>query len=193
MRFLIVVMTFLLLPYSAMAQDRAFRNMIWGVSKGDVRKFESALLDKEEGDALFFFEKPDEFRRLITYEFQNGKFWRGREEYRELHKPNPQTIIDMYGKTELEFEKKLGKPTREEFVWKNGDYKFFPQFWGRALRSGDLKIRAIWEAGDTRTVLEAYNDGMFYQITVTAEQKSVADAQQQGPSLLMPGAQTKAP
>ena len=171
----------------AFAQDESgFRGMIWGVTKADVQKFEKAKPYKEEPSKLYFLEKPDEFRRLITYDFTDGKLTGGKFEYVELNEPSPQAIMDMFGDKQIAFEKIYGETSSQEFIWKSKKYLYYPQFWPRALQSGDLRLRAVWQTTDTLVTLETYYDGLFYQFYYTAVAAAQGAAQKDGITLDLP-------
>lgn len=172
----------------AVAAEKVFRGMMWGASKEDVKKFETGLFDREEGDRLYFYENSKKERVLVTYEFIDGKFWRGTREYRNLQNPSPQGILDMAADAQVTLEKALGRPSSEALLWNDNEYQYYPQFWGRALRSGDLRIRSVWETLQSRIMFETYYDGYAYQMTTRAEWRAVADAQQNEPYLLLQGA-----
>lgn len=187
--FLCVVLVWTL---PAAAAENVFRGMMWGASKDDVKKFETGLFDREEGDRLYFYENSKKERVLVTYEFVDGKFWRGTREYRNLQNPSPQAVLDMAADMQIGMEKVLGRPSSEALLWNDNEYQYYPQFWGRALRSGDLRIRTLWETPESRVWLETYYDGYAYQMTTRAEAKAVADAAQEEPYLLLQGANSLA-
>jgi len=188
LRILMFIAALILCAPAHAEEPGGFRGMIWGVTKDDVKKFERAKFYKEEGARLYYLEKPDHFRRLITYDFTDGKLTGGKFEYVELHVSNPKTIMDMFGQKQIEFEKIYGKPTAEEFSWKNKKYRYYPEFWYRALRSGDLRMRAVWQTGDSRIALETYHDGLFYQLYYTATAGTFEKPKNNGIALDLPGA-----
>ena len=171
-----VLLLFLCAP--ARADDGVFRHFVWGVSEADVMKFETATFYKKEGDSLFFLEQPDRFRRLITYDFKGGKLWRARFEYVELHDPDPQKIIDLYDGEERALEKKFGRPVSEDLLWTDRTYRNYPQFWGRALLSGNLKFRTRWQTQGTDIELQTYNGEDFYQIFYVMQKSQGKDLTQ---------------
>lgn len=183
-----ILVSLLIFAPAAYAAESVFRGMMWGAGKDDVKKFETALFDREADDVLYFFEKEGRKRVRVSYAFKDGKLWRGVREYRELHDPVSQAILEMSADTQIKMEKALGAPTSTEILWNDNEYEYYPQFWGRALRSGDLRIRVTWETPESRIRLETYYDGADYQITTTAEWKAVADAAQNEPYLLLQGA-----
>jgi len=154
----------------ARADDGAFRNFIWGVSKQDVRHFEPAIFYKEEGNSLYFIiEKPGDYRRIVKYDFTDGRLSGASLSYQELTPPTPDIVMDMFYDEEDRLKADLGDPVKEDFTFKEKTYKNFPQFWGRALREQDLRIRIEWVKSGTRTVLWCYHDGLMYQLYQTAE------------------------
>lgn len=159
----------LVLSLPAMADDTIFRNFVWGAAKADVRKFETAKFYKEEGDSFFFVEQPDEFRRVIQYDFKAGKLWGAKYEYQEMEFPNSQTAIDKCVDEELILEKLYGPMKEEKFIWKDKTYRNYPQFWARAFGSGDLRMEAVWQVNDTNITLHCFNDGRYYQLFYTLE------------------------
>lgn len=161
----------LLFVFPVRAEGGVFRGFVWGVSEADVMKFETATFYKKEGESLTFLEEPDAFRRLITYDFRDGRLWRGRYEYADLHDPNPQKIIDIYDKERRTLEKKLGMPATENLTWKDKTYRDHPQFWGRALMAGNLTFSARWQTQDTDIELQTYDGQDFYQVFYTMQKR----------------------
>lgn len=153
-----------------------FRYFVWGVSPEDVKKFETAGFYKEEGDSLYFLELPGpkDFRRLIRYDFENGKLWRGVYDYQELKNPNPGRFLDMYEDLKRMVSKSYGDPVKVDYIWKNQFYKNYPQFWGRSLLSGDLKFYTEWKTGETKAYLTLAHEKPVYKIVFTAEKAGTA-------------------
>lgn len=145
-----------------------FRNFIWGVSKQDVRQYEKAKFYKEEGDTLYFVERPDKFRRLIRYDFEGGRLVRARSEFVELHYPNNASIINLAYEEQKKLSEIYGEP-RSEFFWKNRQYENYPAYWGRAMYREDLQIRFVWDLPEARVTMLNYYDGLYYQLITTAE------------------------
>lgn len=177
-RILVVILALLVMPLPAKAEG-VFRDFVWGVSKEDVRRFETAVFYKEEGETLVFLLKPIrtemlQIRPLITYEFKDGGLIAARFEYSELHQPNPQSIVDLYTKHQAELTAQWGESLGEEIVWKDEYYKQFPQFWSRAVRSGDLTFRTRWETPDTNAELRLFHDGLYYRLFYTLAKKTAA-------------------
>lgn len=172
-RILLAILLFLAaVPVSARAagQQIVYRNFIWGVSKEDVRKYETAAFYKEEGDSLYFLYQPDFFRRLIRYDFKDDKLVGVRHEVVELNLPNSSRIVDMAYEEQKNLTDLFGEPSAKDFFWKNRRYEKHPDYWGRALYSRDLRIRITWLPPGAKVVMEAFYDGMQYQIYYTIEQ-----------------------
>ncbi len=168
--FLFFMAMMMAIPAMAQTAPRAdFRNFIWGASPQDVRQFESAVFYKEENGSLFFLEQPDEFRRLIRYDFADGKLWRARYEFVEFNIPDSAAVLDKLADFQASLEKQYGKPTKEQMIWGNRLYRDYPQFWARSLLSGDLKFHTEWVFGSTRVILECFHGDLFFQLYYTAE------------------------
>jgi hypothetical protein len=156
---------------SAASGRTMFRNFIFGVTKQDVRKYESAPFYKEEGDSLFFLYQPDYFRRMVRYDFVDNKLIRMTHDVEELVLPNPYRILEMSQDTQAGLTKLYGDPARQEFFWKDKQYEKVPEAWGRALYSRDLQIQISWDLPDATLVQQTYYDGNQYQIRYVFEQK----------------------
>ncbi len=132
------------IPEIAKASD--FRGFVWGVSRQDVKKYETAIFYKEEAEYIYFIEQPskNDFRRLIRYEFLDNKLIAARYSYEELTTPNPDDIVDFYERFKKKISLSKGSAQDEKFIWRNRIYQRFPEMWNGAIRSGDLKIEAYW-------------------------------------------------
>jgi len=168
------------LPSFAAGDEGVFRGFVWGVTKEDVRKFEKARFYKEEGDALFFLEKPDRFRRLITYRFADGGLIGAKYEMVEYHEPDPQDVLTRSADWTNQLKEKYGEPSAEEMIWKNKFYRTRPNFWFRAMRRGDLRIESKWTISGGGVVMKNYHDGYNYQLYYTVEKNTPAIDPTQG-------------
>ena len=146
-----------------------YRNFILGVSKEDVRKYETAAFYKDEGTSLYFLYEQDFFRRQIRYDFDNNKLVGIRHDVFELSLPNSLRIIEMIQDEEKHLTELYGPPAKSEFFWKSKKYEKFPEYWGRALYQQDLQIQITWALADAEIVLQAYHDGRFYQLHYTIQ------------------------
>ncbi len=183
----LAILMFLVFAAPASAQEKpVFRNFIWGVSKEDVRSFESARWYKDEGDSSFFVTKPDKFRRTIRYDFRDGKLWRGYYGWNELHYADPMKIFEEGAKLQVGLEKIYGEPTKEEFEWVRTRYRNAAWRLGTALRSGDVRVRTVWELPGSRVVMEFYHDGVLYQLHYTVEDTAKQETRGNNNILNMP-------
>lgn len=146
-----------------------YRNFILGVSKEDVRKYETAAFYKDEGTSLYYLYEQDFFRRQIRYDFDNNKLVGIRLDVMELSMPNSLRIIEMIQDEEKALTDLYGPPAKSEFFWKSKKYEKFPEYWGRALYQKDLQIQITWALADAEIVLQAYHDGRFYQLHYTIQ------------------------
>jgi len=161
---------FIFIAAPASADDGGiFRNFVWGVSKADVRQYETAVFYKEEGNSLFFLLKPDDYRRQIRYDFKNGGLSAARYEYVEFTPPTPDVVFRAFYDEEAALKVKFGDPAREDFNFRDKTYKNYPQFWGRSLLGEDLQIRIEWVTQGTRIELRCYHAGEAYQLYYTME------------------------
>lgn len=185
---LLLIIALIVMAAPAYAAGNNFRNFIWGATPDDVLKFETAKYYKTENGSLYFVDLPskDDFRRVVRYDFQNDKLWRGSYEYQELKNPNPNRILERYEDFKVELQKQYGEPTDELFIWKSKLYRNYPQFWGRALLSKDLKLRTEWELPDNKVELNVLYVGPGYDLFYTAEQSSVVEKKTQGNLLDVP-------
>lgn len=175
MKFIAAFLTVFLFCTGAGAQDADFRGFVWGVGKEDVRRFERAALYKEEGGSLYFVEKAQgEMRRVIQYDFENEKLARIQTYYPEYHEASPDPVLDRIAAKTAEMSEVYGAPNRERLIWNDETYQYYPQFWGRALRRGDLRFESAWETATSVIRLESYHDGDYYQIRTIAQSKALA-------------------
>lgn len=150
-------------------QKMEFRNFIWGVSKDDVKQYETAVLYKEEPDTLYYVYKPDYFRRAIRYDFQNDRLVGIRHSVEDFTYPNSQRIVEDSQDLQQELTKQYGEPSAQEFFWKNKQYEKFPTYWGRSLYSKDLVIQITWLLADAKIVLHTSRPGPYYNLYYTIE------------------------
>lgn len=170
-----IVLALLVFAAPAWAQGKpVFRNFIWGVSKEDVRAFESARWYKDEGDSSYYVEKPDRFRRTIRYDFRGNKLWRSYYGWNELHYANPLKIFDEGAKLQATLTGIYGTPTKEEIIRINPRLSNARDDIGRDLRRGDIRVQTLWELPGTKVVMEFYHDGITYQMHYTAEETTKA-------------------
>lgn len=191
MRFLIVFFALALTAPSAFAQQSSqqpqeiFRHFVWGATKSDVISYEKAQFYKSEENSTYYIETlpKQDFRRLIRYDFKEGKLWRGFYEIQDLTYPDPAKVLNLYEDMKRELIGLYGKPSQDLYTWKNKKYFDYPEFWGRALRSGDLKPSTHWDLADSTVVLELSRQDPYYSLQYTAQKKG-EDAPVENPQLI---------
>lgn len=154
-----------------------FRGFVWGVGKEDVKRYEKAVFYQEDAHSLTFLEKPSayDYRRLVRYVFDNNKLVSASYEFQELIPPSPEPAIDLYEAMKAAITAGKGKPEREEFLWGDRLYAYYPQFWGRAVRSGDLKIKSTWNlGGEAVGELALGFKTPYYTLAYKAQQRAMA-------------------
>lgn len=149
-----------------------FRGFVWGVSKADVRKFETAVFYEEKGDSLYFLDRPskNDVVRKIRYNFMGDALISARYEFQGLHFTAPDMAVGFYDDIRRHVSKSKGPYEKEDFVWRDQTYKRYPQFWGRAVRMGDLVMKTIWMDGTkTETTLMLRYDRPYYVLVYDAK------------------------
>lgn len=146
-----------------------FRNIIMGLSREDVRRLEKLPPYKEDAASLYYVYKPDEFRRTIRYDFADDKLVRIYHEVVELHFPHLGRVIDMYYDVQSKMSDLYGEPADMQLFWKNKRYEQYPDYWGRALFSGDLRLMTLWTPPGVTITLDCYYDGTDYHLNYTFE------------------------
>ena len=155
-----------------------FRGFVWGVSMQDVRKFEKAAFYKEEGDSLYYLEQlsKTDFVRHIRYDFAGDKLVGARYELKNMAFSSPETAVDVYDSIKSKIDRARRVKGEESFVWRNKTYLNYPEFWPRAVRSGDLKMQSHWVYADGEQDLSFWFADGRYKILITAQKKGTEAA-----------------
>lgn len=146
-----------------------FRNIIFGLGREDVRRLEKAVAYKEDDTSLYYVYQPDEFRRTIRYDFEDDKLVRIHHSVVELHFPHLGRVVEMYYDVQNRMSELYGEPAGMELFWKNKRYEKYPDYWGRALFSGDLRMVTRWTPPGVTITLDCYHDGNDYHFYYTLE------------------------
>jgi hypothetical protein len=157
-----------------------FRGFVWGVSEEDVRNFEKAAFYKEEGDSLYYLEQlsKTDFVRHIRYDFIGNKLVGARYELKNMTFASPETAVDVYDSIKSKIDRARRVRGEESFVWRDKTYLNYPEFWPRAVRNGDLKMRAHWVYADSEQDLSFWFADGRYKILITAQKKGAEVADQ---------------
>jgi hypothetical protein len=168
------VMVLCLASVQAFAQAQApndpFRGLVWGLSKDDVRGFETAALLEESETSLTYTEqdKNDAFA-VIEYSFEQGRLWKIDWALSGYHTPTPDEALNRALDFENSLNRIFGAPSEKNVIWGDTLYKNHPKFWPRAYGMGDITLKTQWQKGETRAHFNAGYDGMFYQMSYTLE------------------------
>ena len=156
-----------------------FRYFVWGVSPEDVIQFETAKFYKRDENSVYFIELPparnefeQQFRRVIRYDFRDNKLWRANYEYQEFFLSDARKPLEVYEDQKRELAALYGEPVRDDYLWKSKTYYNYPEYWGRALASKQMRRETAWTLSDGSTVLlELYmvDPYMQFDYTVTAK------------------------
>ena len=163
-------------PLQPAQQQFTYRNFIWGVGKEDVRQFETAVFYKEEGNSLYFLLRPDQYNRMIRYDFKDDKLVGIRFEVVEFREPISGNVVNMFYDTEQELSELYG-PGKAQALWIGKRYQNHPMYWGRALYGRDLRLKTTWTPPGALVEAQAYYDGIVYQLFYT-----IVKTQDSGPN-----------
>lgn len=146
------------------------RGFVWGVNPKDVRRFEQATffdeVEQEDGHLAFFYlDRVLGGRTLLNYRFYKDQLWQARFDFKKSFE-RPRHAIDDFMKVQSEIEKKYG-PAQLDMTWVNETHKDYPDDWGIAVLTEDLKIKALWEAPDTNIVMTLSADEFEFQWQAT--------------------------
>ena len=153
------------------SKDYDFRNFIWGVSRADVKRYETAIPYKEEKNSLYFLERPSkrDFVRIIKYDFVQNSLVSAQYSFQDLTYPRPDTIVDLYEKFKGKISTSFEIKETENFIWREKTYQRYPDYWASAIRSEQLKIESSWDLGNKTkiTLTLGFKDG-YYQLDYAA-------------------------
>lgn len=155
------------------------RGFIWGISKDDVREFETGMYFDELENAIFYLDYVFRKRTLITYEFNKGKLWRvqlsSKREYSD-----PKAPLDDFGELQQELSRKYGE-AEVVMDWKSRKYRDYPKYWGTAMMQGSLEMSARWHDEKYNTDIVLYLKGRDFvpSLTLTYTDKAQEEAMKQ--------------
>ncbi len=147
-----------------------FRGFVWGVSREEVRRFETAQFFEEVEGSLFFIDQADGFRTLIRYDFEDNKLWHARFEYVDAYFPRFPDAMDFLITIEMRLNDTFGTPLQEQLIWRNNQFRNFPDQWGSAVMNGHLDLKVTWEALNTHVALTAFARNLDLKVTYDLEQ-----------------------
>ena len=142
--------------------DPDFRKINWGMPKDEVKKIETAKLQKESDKQLIYSTEVAGFKTTLIYLFYGDKLTRAAYIFMAEHSNNS-LFIDDFKKTDDLLTKKYGTPTQKKLDWRNELYKDSPSDWGTAVAAGQLVYYSYW--GGKKTYIEHDLDGDNFEIS----------------------------
>lgn len=167
--FLLIAALLIASPLSARAD--VYRNFIWGNTMEDVREFETGMFFDEQGESLFYITMQGKQRLLIRYDFSQNSLHYIKVEHVNPHNPDPKKVMDLLMDVQQSLTNKFGKPSEEEMVWVDPEYRNHPQFLSTAFASGHIIFRTKWDVPGTRILLTCFRKNFKYQLFYEFEDK----------------------
>lgn len=161
-------------PSFAQSIKPVFRNVIWGASQEDVRKYETALF-YDDRDGLSFFEDTNVSRMVYRYDFREGRLWRIRVNYMDFHRTSPHEVLSVVADEKIRLEKQYGTPVRDGLIWLDSSYRNVAPWFERAFAMGKVRVETEWQTQDTHILFKALHNGSGYDLSYTLEHKTEAD------------------
>lgn len=152
------------------------RGFVWGVTPEDVKHFERVVLFDEIENTLFFIDKVNGIKTLISYEFVDNKLWRVGMEMQKDDYPIPQDIIKDFVRFQVGLNKRYGEMTRTKLDWSHDFYKDKPNRWGLAVYNGHLKMRMDWQSSKTDVMMTLSAKDYDYDFKMTFESRAIKKA-----------------
>lgn len=142
-----------------------FRQTLWGMNKGQVKKREAGKVYKEEKmtgamaglDILVYQENIAGLDCLIAYYFAENKLTRARYLFSSEHS-NKNLFIQDYKNVQTQLSEKYGKPYRDDVIWSNDLYKDDLSEYGTAVSLGHLQYATEWKQPETYIQLTLHGD-----------------------------------
>lgn len=135
-----------------------FRNCKWGMSKDEVKKYESdiEIVDESE-DEIKAKVEIDNTDFLAAYYFNDDKLEQVTMVSMEEHS-NENLYIDDYEDFQELITEKYGEPETDENIWSDDLYKDDTDDWGFAISLGDLIMVSRWYTDTTEVGLTLTGD-----------------------------------
>jgi hypothetical protein len=153
-----------------------FRNVQWGMSKEEVKKYENSELTSDIEEGLGYQNlRVARFDTVLTYHFNvnNELFSAG---YYLIHEhSNKNDFIDDFDYLKELLIEKYGEPKEDEIIWKDDLYKDDPSDWGMAIFTGDLIYKSLWENEDLIVELRLKGDNYKKEFTILYKSKEISD------------------
>lgn len=138
-------------------QNYDFRKVHWGMSKGEVKKNETAEFIGETDNALLFKENIAGLDSKLVYMFEDGKLRNSAYKFENKYS-DVEDYINDYAKLKDAYTKKNGEPYTDEVKWTNDSFKDVPSMLGQALIEGHVSYITQWSLPETNIILSLYKD-----------------------------------
>jgi hypothetical protein len=149
-----------------------FRNVMWGMSKAQVKKTEKLEVRAEKDDLLGYNENVLGMSCWLIYYFDNDRLYKCIYGFNHKHS-NRTDFIDDFNKLKKAITSKYGKPKSDKKYWKNDLYKDNPQKWGFAISLGHLIYGTIWENDRSKLFIDLSGENYKIQLRFVIESKVI--------------------
>jgi len=120
-----------------------FRKANWNMSKMEVEATEPLIPIKKDENSIVYEDNIYGLKCAIIYSFDNDKLLRGTIIITETHN-DLNLYINDFNNIKNIMTYKYGKPSEENLVWRNPEFKENIQMWGEAIKLGHLIIYSKW-------------------------------------------------
>ncbi|KKN11613.1 hypothetical protein LCGC14_1024730 [marine sediment metagenome] len=143
-----------------------FRNVKWGMSKGEVKQTEPDKPANEDEDTVSYKRRLANLDCYLIYVFVEHQLIRASYTVLEEH-ANENLFLADYRKLKNELAKKYGRPFKDETIWRgSGVYKNMPAYWGQAVATGAMVKCANWETAETNIILMLKGDNFDVDLCI---------------------------
>ncbi len=144
-------------------ENCTFRDVVWGDSIEDVKKYEKATFIGEQESNLVYEGQLMGYDCSITYSFEQGKLYNGGYLITDIYSSAGQ-YISAYESIKEEINQKYGTPIEDEIIELEDESLIDMAGAPRALEYGYTTYRARWKTKDTNIMLGMMAEN--YDITI---------------------------
>ena len=157
----------------AVVAGDGFRSSAWGMSKEEVKVFETLEMESERDDVLVYPTRMAEKDFDAIYIFFENQLVRGKYMLLEQYTNENSYVDDGIRLSEL-LSKKYGSPSEEDQIWLSDTYKGDYDNRGRAVEVGELIFTWNWETPETSILLIVSGENFETNVTIQYSSKSLA-------------------
>ena len=126
-------------------KDPDFRNVNWGMSKEEVKLYETESLAEEDTDTLLYYVEVLNLEAALMYFFnENNELYEAGYLFTEDY-TNDNMYLIHYDNVKEELITLYGTPTSDEEFWLNDLFRDDPNDYGLAVSIGDYFRFAEWK------------------------------------------------